>query len=212
MRPTEVSLHPGELVLALGKAPAPLAPSAGGSRSRQPRLRIDLPSWLRDPPAAKDPPEGGARSLPPAELRVPGPAEPRPDHRQGPESATSLRSHVSRRRRLKMTLASWHPGESWNPGRRRRRAEPGIRLRTNSPAGAQRSESELPSRLSLARLPPCRLTASPPAALAALRVWGRVLGGLRDFFQEPGRTSSSCEGNRRDVKTAKNPGSLGLCR
>ena len=28
--------------------------------------------------------------------------------RQGPECATSLRPHVSRRRRLKMMLASWH--------------------------------------------------------------------------------------------------------
>lgn len=41
------------------------------------------------------------------------------DQRQGPACATSLRSHVSRRRRLKMTVASWHRGESWNQGRRR---------------------------------------------------------------------------------------------
>lgn len=50
-----------------------------------------------------------------------------------------------------MTLASWHRGESWNPGRRRSRAEPGIPFGTKSPPDAHRSESQLPSRLNLTR-------------------------------------------------------------
>lgn len=67
-----------------------------------------------------------ARGPPPAELWVPS-APPR-GQRQGPECAASLRSHVSRRRRLKMTPASWHRGESWTPGSRRSGAEARLSL------------------------------------------------------------------------------------
>lgn len=96
---------------------------------------------------------GQQRAVPQApSCRASGPRRSRGgDQRQGPELATSFRSHVSRRRRLKMTLASWHRGESWNPGRRRSRAEPGIPFGTKSPPDAHRSESQLPSRLNLTR-------------------------------------------------------------
>lgn len=71
-------------------------------------------------------PAGGteARPKPPA-CRAAGPAS-QSGQRQGPESAASFRSHVSRRRRLKMMEASWHRGESWNPGRKRSGAEAAI--------------------------------------------------------------------------------------
>lgn len=53
-------------------------------------------------------------------------------------------------------------------------------------------ESPLPAASTATSHGPRRcLPSSRPAPLTALRVWGRLLGGRRDFLQEPGRTSSS---------------------
>lgn len=136
--------------------------------------------------------------------RAAGPAEQLRDQRQGPGCATSLRSHVSRRTRLKMTVASWHRGESWNPGRRREvlRQEflpeklPWVPHRPSLPSNPH--GPSLDSRPA----PPDTVPAgvyplSGPAPLTALRVLGRLLGDRRDFLQEPGRTSWSWRGDRR---------------
>lgn len=110
-----------------------------------------------------------------------------------------------------MTLASWHRGESWNPGRRRSRLNqefPFGQSPLQSPLTAQ-SRSSQPA--STSHGPPCGLTAPPPAPLTALRVGGRLLGGRRDFLHEPGRTSSSCRGDTRAMETAKKRVSRPLC-
>lgn len=111
-----------------------------------------------------------------------------------------------------MTLASWHRGESWNPGTRE---GGGAGLSQEFPSGQSPLQSLTAQSLSshpvsTSHGPPCGLTAPPPAPLTALRVWGRLLGGRRDFLHEPGRTSSSCRGNTRDMETAKNRVSRGL--
>lgn len=109
------------------RAGAPGAARARSRRQRQSLAGASAPAvWRR------------ARCAPPGELWVR--SEPPRDQRQGPECATSLRSHVSRRRRLKMTMASWHRGESWTPGSRRSGAEarlalPEAPLRPSPPEG-----------------------------------------------------------------------------
>lgn len=120
---------------------SPLPGDALSSREMYPPfpVRAAQASEVRPAAAAAEPPERGR----PLAGDLPGPegsAEPRPKppacsaagpasqsgQRQGPESAASFRSHVSRRRRLKMMVASWHRGESWNPGRKRSGAEAAI--------------------------------------------------------------------------------------
>lgn len=94
-------------------------------------------------------------------------------HTQGPACATSFRSHVSRRSRSQMTVASRHRGESWNrdgggaglrrevfpeepPGVPPRRAPtPGRPHRTRSPPASAR----FPAR----RTHSCPRFGTPPA-------------------------------------------------
>lgn len=164
------------------RAGAPGAARARSRRQRQSLAGASAPAvWRR------------ARCAPPGELWVR--SEPPRDQRQGPECATSLRSHVSRRRRLKMTMASWHRGESWTPGSRRSGAEARLALleaplRPSPPegGGAPGPTAHAP-----------RSAAAPrprvPASLTGLRLGRRLLGGRTDFLEEPGRASASCMGD-----------------
>lgn len=79
---------------------------------------------------------------------------------QGPECATSLRSRVSRRSRLKMTEASWQRGESCNPA--------GVRTVLPQDLGTGPCGPQAPPYPST-RCCPLSGSPAPPTALTALR-------------------------------------------
>lgn len=103
-----------------------------------------------------------------------------------------------------MTVASWHRGEFWNPGRRRAglRQEflpeklPWVPHRPSLPSNPH--GPSLDSRPAPPHTVPAGVySLSGPAPLTALRVLGRLLGNRTDFLQEPGLTSWSWRGDRR---------------
>lgn len=210
--------------VVLGKYPRLSVPPAAAER---PERRRPLAG---DPPRRRGHAER-AGSHPPAQPRFP--AGPSRRQRQGPECATSFRSHVSRRRRLKMTEASWHRGEFWNPGRRLRGAGAGISSRETRPPAIRlsvrpsvlrcaRPASQAPRRPALlpspstARLSPLR--AHRAASWVAAGTSSRNLAAPAGAGGETGgerrrrRTESPTDSAREPPSPGPKPGSADASR